>query len=136
MVSLLQQHDNVGLRSLVSSTTWEATLLTNPDKNRISILLSKVGQALYPLQADEIGLTYGSMGTKSAPITCSICLSIEKMNVDAVEVLINLKRYLRPYSKSSLMQTKLRLSISKTYSFEDLFEDRWGRRVITSLWMR
>lgn len=32
------------------------------------------------------------MGTKSASMTCSICLSMEKMKVEAVEVLMSRMR--------------------------------------------
>ena len=53
MAWLPRRHDNVALQFLVSSLTWQATSLTNADQDRISILLSKVGQTLDLVRAKE-----------------------------------------------------------------------------------
>ena len=71
----------------------------------------------------QLRLTYGSMGTKSISTICSMCLSIEKMKVVAVEVLIKRIKYLRPYdlrirfqhsSRSSALSSQGALTLWKT----------------------
>lgn len=43
---------------------------------------------------------YGLIGTKSDPMIWRMCLSIEKMKVDSVDVLISRIRYLLPFTQT------------------------------------